>query len=45
MSLKYNEEFKYALRDIGNNSFKLENQFGNVIKLFSKEEIFLVPSI
>jgi len=31
MSLKYNEEFKYALRDIANNSFKLENQFGNLI--------------
>jgi len=30
MSLKYNEEFKYALRDIANNSFKLENQFGNL---------------
>jgi len=28
MSLKYNEEFKYALRDIANNSFKLENEFG-----------------
>lgn len=34
MSLKYNEEFKYALRDIGNNSFKLKSQFGNVMKLF-----------
>lgn len=30
MSLKYNEEFKYALRDIANNSFKLESQFGIV---------------
>ncbi|XP_022173438.1 uncharacterized protein LOC111035915 [Myzus persicae] len=30
MSLKYNEEFKYALRDIANNSFKLENQFDRV---------------
>lgn len=30
MSLKYNEEFKYALRDIVNNSFKLENQFGSI---------------
>lgn len=30
MSLKYNEEFKYALRDLVNNSAKLDNQFGNV---------------
>jgi len=30
MSLKYNEEFKYALKDIGNNSYKLESQFGIV---------------
>lgn len=29
MSLKHNEEFKYALKDIANNSFKLENEFGN----------------
>lgn len=29
MTLKYNEEFKFALRDIVNNSFKLENEFGN----------------
>lgn len=34
MSLKYNEEFKFALRDIGNNSFKLENQFGSIKILY-----------
>ncbi|XP_050529228.1 uncharacterized protein LOC126898864 [Daktulosphaira vitifoliae] len=30
MSLKDNEEFKFALRDIVNNSFKLESQFDRV---------------
>lgn len=39
MSLKYNEEFKYALKDIGNNSFKLESQFGIVLHF-----IFQKPS-
>jgi len=34
MSLKYNEEFKYALKDIGNNSFKLESQFGIVANYY-----------
>jgi len=36
MSLKYNEEFKFALRDIANNSFKLENQFGNLTIMYLK---------